>query len=73
MCAGVPSIVTGDAVMRDVSSRSVEAVCNPFLAPDAVRHTILANLSYCQYREREWSAGVAWPEVKRLLEEVPPL
>lgn len=73
MCMGVPSIVLGDAVMRDVSSRSIEAVCKPFMAPDAVRRTILSNLAYCQFRQIEWSGGIAWPEVKRQMHEVPPL
>lgn len=70
-CAGVPSIVLGDAVMRPISSRTLDEVVTPYCADADLRVKILSNLAYCQFREREWSTGSAWLEVRRQLEEVP--
>lgn len=72
ICSGVPSVITGDAVMAAVSSRSVNEVCAPYLATDAERMTALRNLAYCQFRETEFIAGTAWPELKRQMDEVKP-
>jgi hypothetical protein len=71
VCQGVPAIVLGDAVMRPISSTSLAEVCAPRLASVDDRLRILNALAFCQFREGEWSAGKAWPEVKRQLEEVP--
>lgn len=71
MCRGVPSIVTGDAVMRPISSTLVTDVRRPYLASEDDRRQILSALAYCQFREREWSDGTAWPEMRRQLDEVP--
>lgn len=70
MLCGVPSVILGDAVMRDVSSVTVAEVADPYRAPDADRLRVLSSLAYCQWREGEFSSGRAWPEIKRQLAEV---
>lgn len=68
--AGVPSVILGDAVLAPISSTSLADVCSPRLATDAEREQLLRALAYCQFRETEWKAGTAWPEIKRQLDEV---
>lgn len=68
--AGVPSVILGDAVLAPISSTKLADVTAPRLASDAEREQLLRALAYCQFRESEWKAGTAWPEIKRQLDEV---
>ncbi len=67
---GVPSIVLGDAVLAPISSTSLADVLEPRQASMDDRYRLLSTLAYCQFREAEWQAGTAWPEIKRQLREV---
>jgi hypothetical protein len=68
---GIPCVVTGDAVLGSICSRSNADVLAPVQASLEDRHRVFTNLAYCQFREREWSSGFAWPEIRRQLDEVP--
>lgn len=63
---GVPGIITGTAVTRSISSRSIEEIEDPYLAPDHDRLQVLSNMAWCQYRIEEWQSGFAWNSMKRL-------
>jgi hypothetical protein len=72
MLAGVPSIVLGDAVAGPISSRRLDDIEDPHLAPDGGRLSLLASLAYCQFRASEISTGWAVNEIKTQLREVVP-
>jgi hypothetical protein len=66
MLEGVPSIVLGNGVIRDISSTNISEIEEPKLASDDERLQVLANLAWCQYTVEEWSSGIAWSSAKRL-------
>lgn len=57
---GVPSIILGDGVTRDISSRSLAAIEDPCLVPMVFRAQLLANLAYCQWSLDEIRSGKIW-------------
>ncbi len=62
---GVPSIILGDAVLKPISSTSLDDIANPILASDADRLRLAAALAYHQYTRGEFAAGVAWELIER--------
>lgn len=69
MLAGVPSIILGSAVMRPISSTSLDEIENPRLASDAEREALLRFLAYQQWTLKELVDGKAWPIIRRQLFE----
>jgi hypothetical protein len=69
MLEGVPSIILGNGVIRDISSTDLAEVEEPRLADEDDRKQIMANLAWCQYTVGEWSSGIAWRLTKRLFIE----
>jgi hypothetical protein len=72
MLAGVPSIVTGDAVMRPVSSTNLAEIERPHFANENDRLSLLSALAYCQFRLSEIATGAGVNELKSQLREVIP-
>jgi hypothetical protein len=70
MLAGVPSIVLGDAIAGPISSRQIDDIEDPLLAPDGGRLSLLASLAYCQFRASEIANGWGVNEIKTQLREV---
>lgn len=68
--AGVPSIVLGDAVLKSISSTSLDDVEAPLMASNEERLSLLSSLAYCQFRLSEISNGTAIDEIKTQLREV---
>jgi len=68
--AGIPSIVTGDAVMRPISSTRLDEIEAPHLADDGGRLSLLSSLAYCQFRLSEISQGWGVHEIKAQLQEI---
>jgi hypothetical protein len=68
MLAGVPAIVLGHAVTREISSTTLDDLEDPYLATAAERAKLLANLAYCQWRLNEIAAGAAWRHILQVLE-----
>lgn len=69
MALGVPSIILGDAVMKPLSSTSIEDIERPRLASDEDRKAMLAFLAYQQWTLLEFHDGLAWPFIRRQLFE----
>lgn len=62
--AGIPCVVLGDAVAKPISSTTVEAIPDPFLASYGERHQWLANLAYCQWTMPDFATGLAWETIR---------
>lgn len=62
--SGVPCIITGDAVAKNISSHDCEDIENLRLATDEERMQWLSNLSYCQWTMREMLSGEAWQYIR---------
>jgi len=57
---GIPTLVLGDAVTRDISSKQVEEIESLYLATEEERQQLLNNLAYCQFTLTEIADGTAW-------------
>jgi hypothetical protein len=57
---GVPSIVLGDGVTRDVSSTSLLDLEEPKRASPFDKYRLLCNLAYCQWKYYELEDGTFW-------------
>lgn len=62
--AGVPCIVLGNAVARDLGSRTLSDINAPHWFSPAMGLKWLANLSYCQWSPGEIQSGLAWQHLK---------
>lgn len=67
MLAGVPSLILGDGVARPISSHVVAAIEDLYLAEEAERMQLLANLAYCQFSLAEFASGEAWEITRPLI------
>lgn len=66
LLSGVPSIVLGNGVIRDISSTTLAEIEEPRLASYDERVQAMANLAWTQYTVAEWQNGTAWRSTKRL-------
>ncbi len=64
MLDGVPSIVLGDAVLRPISSTSLDDVDRPRLATQPERLQLLAALAYWQWSLEEMARGELWETIR---------
>jgi hypothetical protein len=69
MLAGVPSVILGNAVMKPISSTSLDQIEKPRLATDEERRAMLAFLAYQQWTLLEFHDGLAWPVIRRQIFE----
>ena len=63
---GVPSIILGNAVVKPISSTTLDDINEPFRAPN--REQWLANLAYCQWTIPEFESGEAWATIRPQIE-----
>jgi len=68
VCAGVPCIITGDAVAKPISSTAVADINGPYLATDRQRRQWLANLAYQQWTMLEFRTGEAWATIRQQID-----
>lgn len=64
MLAGIPCIVTGDAVTRALSGDDIATIEAPKLAPQAQREQWLDNLAWWQWTQPEFATGEAWAFIR---------
>lgn len=57
---GIPCIILGDAVAKDISSTDLDMIEKPYLATDKQRRQWFNNLAYQQWNLREMASGEAW-------------
>lgn len=57
---GIPSIILGDGVTRNLSSTTLNYIEFPYLAHMDQRMSLLSDLAYCQWSLAEISDGKAW-------------
>lgn len=62
--AGIPTIVLGSGVSRDISSTELSDVESPLMVSKAKRRAWLANLMYWQYTMQEFRSGEPWRFIK---------
>lgn len=62
--AGVPCLVTGDAVAKPISAVGCEQIENLIMVDDAARQQWLANLAYQQWTQAEMGSGEAWNHIR---------
>lgn len=62
---GIPSIVLGDGITRDISGNCLESGIR--YASYSERNQFLNNLAYFQYTEKEIAKGVLWNKIESLL------
>jgi len=60
VCLGIPCIILGDAVAKNMSSTTLDEIESPRLASEAERHQWLSDLAYWQWTEAEHASGEAW-------------
>lgn len=65
MMTGIPSIVTGDAVTRSISSNCISEIERPRLAGHSEVKQLLCNLSYSQWHYDEFADGSLWDFIKQ--------
>lgn len=64
---GIPTIVLGDAVSVNYSSRSLAEIENPKLGTDQEVRAALNDLAYHQWSMEEFESGKAWSTIKPML------
>lgn len=67
--AGVPSIIHGNAVTREISSTSWEDIENP-LRDTTRRENLVAALAYHQWTVDEIAKGEAWPFISSTMQSI---
>jgi len=67
LLAGVPSVVLGDGVTRDISSTSLVDIERPRLASDVERRQLLCSLAHFQWNLDEIAKGDPWSTIKGLV------
>lgn len=65
---GIPTIALGNAVLRPISSRSIDDIDNPRRATERDRCRLLAGLAYCQWSQRELSEDSTWECIMQQVE-----
>ena len=65
MLMGVPSIILGEAVMKPISSQTLDDIEKPHRASDDERDAVLRFLAYQQWTMAEMADGIAWPNIRR--------
>jgi hypothetical protein len=68
LICGVPSIVLGDGVTRDISSCSIRDIDRPYKASTSEVLQLLCNLAYCQWTYDELQNGKFWRFVRTELD-----
>lgn len=64
---GIPTIVLGDAVSVNYSSRSLAEIENPRLGTEEEVCAVLNDLAYHQWSMEEYESGKAWSYIKPIL------
>lgn len=64
---GVPSIVLGDGVTRNVSSTTVAEVAAPRMPTAVETYALACDLAYCQYTLDEMAVGLCWVNIRDVI------
>jgi hypothetical protein len=62
--AGVPAVILGDAVTREISSQAIESVERPRKASMKDVQNLLNNLAWFQWSTKEFENGQAWEFIR---------
>lgn len=68
LLAGIPTIVLGNAITRDVSSTTICDINDPLRVSKEKREQLLNNLAYCQFTPVELKSGDAWDILRHEVE-----
>lgn len=64
---GIPCIILGDAVAKDISSNDLDLIEKPYLATVEQRRQWFNNLAYQQWNLREMASGEAWKTMRPVI------
>lgn len=67
-CHGVPSIVLGHGIAAPISSRILDEIENPKLAPEDERRQWLNNVAWTQFGLKEFASGEGWKTIRAMAE-----
>lgn len=68
LLCGIPAIVLGPGITRDISSTTLAEIETPKLAEQHQVNRLLANLAYCQWSLKEINQGVMIPPLMKMLD-----
>jgi len=71
LLVGVPSIVLGNAVARNISSRTLAEIERPYLATMEEREQLLNDIGYYNWNNTELASGKVWQFIKEELKNYP--